>query len=60
MGHHAPLKKSKIQNFVLISSGMVIVLFSMSVNEIFGNSDPIFNIFIFNFVNMVKVDKKAE
>ena len=37
---------------------MMIVLFSMSVNEIFGNSDPIFNIFIFNFVNIVKVDKR--
>ena len=35
----------------------MIVLFSMSVNDIFGNSDPIFSMFIFNFVNMVKVDK---
>ena len=35
---------------------MMIVLFSMSVNEIVGNSDPIFNMFIFNFVNMVKVE----
>ena len=49
MGHHAPLKKSKIQNFVLISSGIVIVLFSISVNEIFGKSDPIFSICVFIF-----------
>jgi len=49
LGHHAPLKKSKIQNFVLISSGIVIVLFSMSVNEIFGKSDPIFSFCLFIF-----------